>query len=275
VQFKFCERRKEGAALAFSRQRQAACPRKAKAIGTRRAIVVALIAGVLAAPAAAQNDRGAERRAMVHEIEQMALSAGAVPGRTSFTEKVLAALRSVPRHAFVPRELSEMAYANRPLPIGSGQTISQPFIVALMTQLARAGPSDRVLEIGTGSGYQAAVLAQLAGEVYSVEIVPELGKRAATTLAQLGYTNVWIRIGDGYQGWEAHAPYDAIVVTAAPDHVPPALVAQLKPGGRLVIPVGEVTQELMLIVKNITGTTTTTRIIPVRFVPLVSGRKPN
>jgi protein-L-isoaspartate(D-aspartate) O-methyltransferase len=220
---------------------------------------------MLAAPAFASDDRTPERHAMVDVIQEMALTVG---GLTGFEPQVLAVLRSVPRHEFVPREVSHMAYANRPLPIGLGQTISQPFIVALMTHLMQVKPNDRVLEIGTGSGYQAAVLSPLAREVYSIEIVPELGTSAALTLARLGYANVTTRIGDGYQGWEDHAPYDAIVVTAAPNHVPPALIAQLKPGGRLVIPVGEMFQELMVVVKAADGTTSSSRIVPVRFVPL-------
>jgi protein-L-isoaspartate(D-aspartate) O-methyltransferase len=180
-------------------------------------------------------------------------------------------MRAVPRHEFVPAEVSGQAYADRSLPIGLGQTVSQPYIVALMTHLLEVKPGDRILEIGTGSGYQAAVLARLAGEVYSVEIVEELARRAAQTLERLGYTNITARIGDGYQGWAEHAPYDGIVVTAAPDHVPPALVAQLKPGGRLVIPVGGLFQDLMVIAKAADGTTTSTTIVPVRFVPLVRG----
>jgi protein-L-isoaspartate(D-aspartate) O-methyltransferase len=186
---------------------------------------------------------------------------------------VLEALRTVPRHEFVPAAQSPDAYANRPLPIGSGQTISQPYIVALMTELMQLKSTDRVLEIGTGSGYQAAVLSPLVREVYSIEIVPELGQRAAGTLARLGYRNVVTRIGDGYQGWPEHAPFDAIIVTAAPDHVPPALIAQLTPGGRLVIPVGEGVQNLMVVAKAADGTTTSTRIIPVRFVPLTRDRQ--
>jgi protein-L-isoaspartate(D-aspartate) O-methyltransferase len=220
---------------------------------------------MLATATIARDDRTSERHAMVEAIKEMALSIG---GITGFETQVLAALRSVSRHEFVPHELSHMAYSNRPLPIGLGQTISQPFIVALMTHLMEVKPSDRVLEIGTGSGYQAAVLSLLAREVYSIEIVPELGTSAALTLARLGYANVTTRIGDGYQGWGDHAPYDAIIVTAAPNHVPPALIAQLKAGGRLVIPVGEMFQELMVVVKAADGTTSSSRIVPVRFVPL-------
>jgi protein-L-isoaspartate(D-aspartate) O-methyltransferase len=210
---------------------------------------------------------------MVDAIQHMALSTGGAVGHVGFDPRVLAALRSVPRHEFVPSKLSDIAYWDTALPIGLGQTISQPFIVALMTDLLQVKPSDRVLEIGTGSGYQAAVLSLLAREVYSIEIIEELGKSAALTLSRLGYTNVTTRIGDGYQGWEGHAPYDAIIVTAAPNHVPPALIAQLKPGARLIIPVGELFQELMVVVKAADGTTTSTRVVPVRFVPLTRGEE--
>jgi protein-L-isoaspartate(D-aspartate) O-methyltransferase len=238
-----------------------------------RGAIVALILGAVAAPAIATDDRAGERRVMVETIENMALSIGSSLGKVSLDARVLAALQRVPRHEFVPGDVSHLAYANRSLPIGLGQTISQPFIVALMSDLLRVKPGDRVLEIGTGSGYQAAVLSLLASEVYSIEIVPELGKSAALTLARLGHANVTTRIGDGYEGWAKHAPYDGILVTAAPNHVPPALVAQLKPGGRLVIPVGDMFQELMVVVKAADGTTTSTRIIPVRFVPLTRDGK--
>jgi protein-L-isoaspartate(D-aspartate) O-methyltransferase len=238
-----------------------------------RALVAALILATIAASAIATDDRASERHAMVDTIQQLAQSFGARLGHAEFDPRVLAALRSVPRHAFVPGWLSHRAYANAPLPIGQGQTISQPFVVALMTDLLQVKPGDRVLEIGTGSGYQAAVLSLLAREVYSVEIVPELGRSAAQTLSRLGYANVTTRIGDGYQGWEEHAPYDAIMVTAAPGHVPPALIAQLRPGGRLVIPIGHMSQELMLVSKAADGSTTSTRIVPVRFVPLTRDDK--
>ncbi len=239
-----------------------------------RGALTALLLCVLAGSAGASDDRAPERHAMVELIDEMALSAGGGTGSKGLDPKVLAAMRSVPRHAFVPVQVSPLAYANHPLPIGHGQTISQPFIVALMTDLLQLKQSDRVLEIGTGSGYQTAVLAVLVREVFSIEIVRQLGESAALTLSRLGYANVTTRIGDGYQGWEEHAPYDAIMVTAAPNHVPPALVAQLKPGGRLVIPVGELSQDLMVVVKAEDGTTTTTRVIAVRFVPLVREGKP-
>ncbi|MBI4759567.1 MAG: protein-L-isoaspartate(D-aspartate) O-methyltransferase [Chloroflexi bacterium] len=151
---------------------------------------------------------------------------------------VLAVMRKVPRHLFVPPELLDQAYADHPLPIGEGQTISQPYIVALMTEYLKLKRGDKVLEIGTGSGYQAAILAELADRVYTVEIIPSLGKKAEGRLKSLGYTNVQVKVADGYYGWEEHAPYDAIVVTCAPDHVPPPLVQQLKDGGRMVVPVG-------------------------------------
>jgi protein-L-isoaspartate(D-aspartate) O-methyltransferase len=184
--------------------------------------------------------------------------------------KVLAAMRDVPRHLFVPADQVSAAYEDRPLPIGYGQTISQPYIVALMTELARPKPSDRALEVGTGSGYQAAVLSKLVAEVDSIEILEPLAAEARARLAKLGYANVISRTGDGYGGWPEKAPFDLIIVTAAPDHVPPALVEQLKPGGRLVIPVGAVSsvQELLVIQKDASGNTRTEHIAPVRFVPL-------
>jgi protein-L-isoaspartate(D-aspartate) O-methyltransferase len=181
---------------------------------------------------------------------------------------VLAAMRKVPRHAFVPPEQAGRAYLDRPLPIGHEQTISQPYIVALMTELAAVGKGARVLEIGTGSGYQAAVLAELGAKVYSIEIVEPLGRQAAATLQRLGYETIETRIGDGYRGWPEAAPFDAIVVTAAPPTVPQPLLRQLAPGGRLVVPVGDDSQELKVITR--TGETWTERnVAPVRFVPMV------
>jgi protein-L-isoaspartate(D-aspartate) O-methyltransferase len=214
------------------------------------------------------NDSVAARREMVDEIGRLSRLVAKETGQAALDERVLEAMGRVPRHEFVPSQQRHAAYRNRPLSIGSRQTISQPFIVALMTDLLAVEPGDVVLEIGTGSGYQAAVLAELARDVYSIEIVESLGKQAAATLKRLGYANVHTRIGDGYQGWPEHAPYDSIIVTAAPDHVPPALVEQLKPGGRLVIPVGKLAQELMVITKNEDGTTTKKEIVPVQFVPL-------
>jgi protein-L-isoaspartate(D-aspartate) O-methyltransferase len=181
---------------------------------------------------------------------------------------VLSAMRRVPRHLFVPAELVSDAYADHPLPIGEGQTISQPYIVAIMTELLRLRPGDKVLEIGTGSGYQAAVLAEITKPVYSIEIVDSLARSAAERLKALGYTTVEVRSGDGYRGWPEVAPFNAIIVTAAPDHVPQPLLDQLAPGGRLVLPVGEESQELRRITKRQDGTLADEEIIPVRFVPM-------
>lgn len=189
-------------------------------------------------------------------------------GRDITDSAVLRAMSAVPRHELVPAEVRQFAYDDNPLPIGFGQTISQPYIVAYMTQAADIAPGDKVLEIGTGSGYQAAVLAELARDVYSIEIVPELAERARRDLHRLGYRNVHVRAGDGYAGWPEHAPFDAIVVTAAPDHVPPALVEQLAVNGRMVIPVGDRVQEMRVITRTARGVTEE-RTIPVRFVPLV------
>src|SRR5262245_53067324 len=188
----------------------------------------------------------AARRRMVEEIERMVAATAIETGIARLNPRVLKAMADVPRHEFVPGEHQFAAYRNRPLPIGHGQTISQPYIVAIMTELLRLQGTEKVLEVGTGSGYQAAVLSLVAREIYSIEIVPALGEAAQKTLTGLGYANVRTRIGDGYQGWPEHAPFDAIMVTAAADHVPPALIAQLKPGGRLVIPVGVHSQNLMV-----------------------------
>jgi len=184
-------------------------------------------------------------------------------------EGVLAAMGKVPREEFVPLELRTATYEDGPLPIGHGQTISQPYIVAFMTQQLQPKPSDRVLEIGTGSGYQAAILAELVKEIYSVEIVEPLAKSAEATLARLGYTNIHIKAGDGYKGWPEEAPFDAIIVTCAPDKVPRPLVDQLKDGGRMVIPVGErFAQELYLLEKK-NGQLKESVTLPVRFVPMM------
>ena len=180
---------------------------------------------------------------------------------------VLAALEAVPRHRFVPEGLAARAYEDTPLPIGHDQTISQPYVVAYMTEAAALPPAAKVLEIGTGSGYQAAVLAEIASRVHSIEIVPDLAARSRTLLADLGYDNVAVRTGDGYRGWPEEAPFDAIVVTAAPDHVPPALVEQLAVGARLVIPVGRFRQDILIVTKTADGATTEA-VLPVRFVPM-------
>ncbi|MCX7983101.1 MAG: protein-L-isoaspartate(D-aspartate) O-methyltransferase [Syntrophales bacterium] len=186
---------------------------------------------------------------------------------------VLKAMRVVPRHLFVPNYLIDEAYQDYPLPIGYGQTISQPYIVALMTELIKPQAGHRVLEIGTGSGYQAAVLAEIVKKVFTVEIIPELGEKAKKRLWELGYKNVSVRVADGYNGWPEEAPFDAIVVTAAADHIPPPLIAQLKEGGKMVIPVGSpfLVQNLILVEKK-QGRVTTRNILPVRFVPLTRGK---
>jgi protein-L-isoaspartate(D-aspartate) O-methyltransferase len=220
--------------------------------------------------AEARDPYAAERERMVDEIAQIARETRSETGRAGFSERVMAAMRKVPRHEFVPASERRSAYANRPLPIGMGQTISQPFIVALMTDLMELRPGDRVLEIGTGSGYQAAVLAELAAEVYTVEIIEALGREAAERLERLGYRNVSVRIGDGYLGWPEQAPFDAIMVTAAPREVPKPLLEQLKPGGRLVVPVGAQSggQTLLVLVRQPDGTVTRREVLAVRFVPL-------
>ena len=181
--------------------------------------------------------------------------------------RVLGALRAVPRHRFVPAALASRAYADTPLPIGHDQTISQPYIVAYMTEALRLPDDARVLEIGTGSGYQAAVLAEISDQVFTVEIVPELAARSTELLDQLGYDNVRVRHGDGYRGWPDEAPFDGIIVAAAPDHIPPALVEQLAVGARLVLPVGEQAQAMTVVTKTSDGSTIETTI-PVRFVPM-------
>jgi protein-L-isoaspartate(D-aspartate) O-methyltransferase len=227
-----------------------------------------------AQPALAQDDRSAARAGMVAEIAAMARETGGETGRPKFGDAVMAAMGKVPRHRFVSVIGDAVAYENRPLSIGEGQTISQPYIVALMTDLLDLRSTDRVLEVGTGSGYQAAVLAELVTRVYSIEIVEPLGRRAAKLLGELGYGNVEVRIGDGYGGWPAAAPFDAIIVTAAPAAVPQPLIDQLKPGGRMVIPVGgsPEAQQLLLLRKEADGSTTTRRTLPVRFVPLTRDR---
>lgn len=182
--------------------------------------------------------------------------------------RVLEVMQRIPRHLFVPENVRDSAYEDRPLPIGRGQTISQPYIVALMTQLAQPRPDSRALDVGTGSGYQAAVLGELCREVYSIEIVEELAQQSAELLARLGYENIHVRSGDGYQGWKEHAPFDLIIVAAAPPHVPKPLIEQLAPGGRMIIPVGRFQQDLMIIEKSKDGTLKQWSEIPVAFVPM-------
>jgi len=237
------------------------------------------------APAAGDDPYTGPRVKMIETIVAHARFSGEALEDGTLDPRVLQVMRVVPRHAFLPRpgevEMSwwqrltggdlTQAYSDRPLPIGYGQTISQPFIVALMTHLLRTEAGHTVLEIGTGSGYQAAVLSPLVARVCTIEIIPELAKRAATTHAEIGYGNIEVRTADGYHGWPECGPFDSIVVTAAASHIPPPLVQQLKPGGRMVIPVGPqfTVQHLTIVDKNTDGRVTTRQVLPVSFVPLV------
>ena len=211
---------------------------------------------------------------MLGEIDATYAATRAETGLERMSAPVRAAMRKVERHRLVPQSEASRAYYNHPLPIGSGQTISQPYIVALSTDLLNPKSTDVVLEVGTGSGYQAAVLAEVVKQVYSIELIESLGKAAAAQLPALGYRNIEVRIGDGYRGWPEKAPFDAIVVTAAAPHVPAALIEQLKPGGRMVIPVGASaeTQVLKLLTRRADGGVDERRVLPVRFVPLVPGK---
>jgi protein-L-isoaspartate(D-aspartate) O-methyltransferase len=205
-------------------------------------------------------------------IERDAMVDQQIAARGIETATVLKAMRKVPRHRFVPAEVRQLAYDDHALPIGLGQTISQPYIVAYMTEAADISPGESVLEIGTGSGYQAAILGEVAREVYTIEIIPELAEGARKTLAELGYSNVHAKTGNGYLGWPDNAPFDAILVTAAPDEVPQALVDQLASGGRMVVPIGAIVQDMMIIEKTRNGVVRR-RTIPVRFVPM-TGKPP-
>ena len=229
------------------------------------------VLGLLASsPASAEAERSSERELMVLTIPNLAEAVGGPSGRR-IDRAILEAMRQVPRHLLVPEEASGDAYLNAALPIGHGATISQPYIVALMTQLLDSGPDHVVLEVGTGSGYQAAVLSRLVRQVYSIEIVPALADRAARDLARLGYANVAVRAGDGYAGWPDRAPFDRIVVTAGADHIPQPLLDQLRPGGVMVIPLGRTSEtlELNVVRKDSRGRISRRRIAAVRFVPLV------
>ena len=211
----------------------------------------------------------AAREQMVAAITADTIFACASIGKAALGERVMAALGKVPRHEFVPVELQPFAYANVPLPIGFGKTISQPFIVGLMTDLLAIDAGDAVLEIGTGLGYQAAVLAELAQKIYSVELLEELANQAKQRLRQQQYTNIEFKIGNGYYGWPEHAPYDKIIVMAAPDLIPPPLIEQLKSGGKMVLPAGLAeAQRLLLVEKDVTGALTTAEILSVRFTQL-------
>jgi len=234
------------------------------------AAVLAFV-GAVADAVRADEDRWAQpRAAMVSTIQAHAASLPDKVNGQGISPAVLDVMGKLPRHRFVPEQAQRQAYADMPLPIGHGQTISQPFIVALMSHLVRAGPESTMLEIGTGSGYQAAVLSPLAKTVCTIEIIPGLGETAARRLQDLGYHNVQTRIGDGYFGWPECGPFDGILVTAATGHVPPPLVQQLKPGGRMVIPVGTVfgPQFLTLVEKTAGGQIRSRQILAVRFVPL-------
>jgi len=215
----------------------------------------------------------AQRQQMVHEIRQDVADTTRYIGKSALNERVMSAMATVPRHEFVPPSMQSVAYENRPLPIGHGQTISQPYIVALMTDLVDLDQQDTVLEIGTGSGYQAAILSALVKKVYTIEIVEALGLSASTRLQKLAYNNIETRIGDGYFGWPEQGPFDAIVVTAASSHIPPPLVQQIKPGGIMLIPVGSQfqVQQLTLVKKDKQGGVITRQVLPVRFVPLTGG----
>ena len=236
-----------------------------------RTLAAAPFAYTARAPAAAEY--AAQRRGMLDAIARLTSQTAESTGVDRIDPATMAAIGRVPRHEFVPEEGRPSAYANRPLPIGHGQTISQPYIVALMTHLLGAEPGQRALEIGTGSGYQAAVLAELGAEVHTIEIVEPLARQASRRLVRLGYDSVRTRLGDGYYGWPEAAPFKSIIVTAAAAHVPPPLVEQLAPGGVLVIPVGEpfAVQMLLLVRRQKNGEVNVRQILPVRFVPLTGG----
>lgn len=221
-------------------------------------------------PVHAADDYHLLRQKMVEEIAETVQYTSEDIGKRALDQAVMKVMGTVPRHEFVPSAMRAFAYLNRPLPIGNRQTISQPYIVALMTDLAGLTADSIVLEVGTGSGYQAAVLAGLARHVYSIEIIESLGRQAQKTLQRLGYENITVRIGDGYHGWKEYAPFDAIVVTAAPSAIPEPLLDQLKPGGRLVIPVGEEAgiQTLQVLEKDTSGKISSRDVLPVGFVPL-------
>ena len=230
----------------------------------------AVLIGVLIPGYTSAEDWSTMRQEMVKAVESDTFNTRHYLGKEKLDARVIKAMGKVPRHLFVPEYNQRDAYLNQPLPIGKGQTISQPFIVALMTDLLEVDESSKVFELGTGSGYQAAILAELVKDVYTIEIVEALGEKAAELLTSLGYTNVHVRVGDGFFGWPEQAPFDGIIVTAAGIDVPPALIEQLKPEGKLVIPVGEqfAVQHLLVITKHADGSLTQKSVLPVRFVPI-------
>lgn len=241
---------------------------------TRPFIIAMLLTMAPGHAAGAEEDYGRMRNEMAEEIKDMAMDTRDYLGNGNLDSRIIEVMQKVPRHEFVPEAYRQHAYRNRALPIGNEQTISQPYIVALMTDLANVDQESVVLEVGTGSGYQAAVLAELVKHVYSIEIIEALGKTARETLERLGYDNITLQIGDGYHGWPEHAPFDAILVTAAPEEVPEPLIEQLKPGGRIVIPVGprNRTQSLRVLEKDASGTVKERDVLPVGFVPLTRSR---
>ncbi len=246
------------------------------ATATRSCLLTVMLV-LLAGPAesGSEADFAALRQYMVAEIEADARLTSSVTGKETLDARVMEVMGKVPRHAFVPEKLEPLAYLNQPLPIGHGQTVSQPYIVALMTDLARIGPDDKVLEIGIGGGYHAAVLAELAHTVYIVELIEPVAETAMERLVRLDYDNIETRVGDGYFGWQARGPFDAVIMRQAVDHIPPPLINQLKPGGRLVIPVGPplAVQQLTLVEKLADGRVKKTRILPVRFTTLPGGQR--
>ena len=237
-------------------------------MGKIKLLVAAWMTVLTGREAVLPNEAGAGEDAFAGARRRMIAEQLVGPGRGITNARVLAAMAKVPRHEFVPENLRSQAYDDHPLPIGHGQTISQPFIVACMTERIEPKAGDRVLEIGTGSGYQAAVLAELVAEVRTIEIVEDLAKRAAADLRRLGYTNVHVRAGDGYKGWPQAAPFDAIIVTCAPEKVPQLLVDQLKEGGRMVIPLGPDWDQNLVLLRKIEGKVERQEVLPVRFVPM-------
>jgi len=237
----------------------------------RGAVFSALMALLLSSLGLASEPARDEKQEELQKQTRLRMVETQIRRRGVKNKTVLAAMRNVPRHEFVPQKLRALSYEDRPLPIGHGQTISQPYIVAYMSELLTPKKEHKVLEVGTGSGYQAAVLGEIVSKVYTIEVIEELGKSAKARLANLEYKNIEVKIADGYHGWKEHAPFDSIIVTCAADHVPPPLVQQLKPGGKMCIPVGPVfyEQQLVLVTKRKDGSVRSKSVLPVRFVPFV------